>query len=94
MKRIVLWSVLVELHLRWCASAQADVPSNVTVTTLAGRQGVSVLFSDGVGTAATFYRPVGVAFSYDDNFALVVGKNDRWETLPLPCACTVCYRFP
>lgn len=46
--------------------------SSKTVTTLAGRRGVSAPFSDGVGAFATFNFPDGVAMNADGTIALVV----------------------
>jgi hypothetical protein len=50
------------------------------VTPLAGRQGVSSPVSDGVGSAATFCYPTGVALNSAATLALVVGSS---ATMPL-----------
>jgi hypothetical protein len=47
------------------------------VTTLAGRKGVSPPMSDGVGTAATFAGPYGVALNGAGTVAIVVGCRLR-----------------
>jgi hypothetical protein len=54
-----------------------DVPSG-TVRTLAGRQGVSAPFSDGVGSTATFNSPTGVALDSMGTLALVVSKDSEY----------------
>jgi hypothetical protein len=43
------------------------------VQTLAGRQGTSAPFADGVGSTATFNLPLGIAFTSPDALAVVVG---------------------
>jgi hypothetical protein len=48
------------------------IVSSGKVTTLAGLVGVSSPLSDGVGIAATFYSPSGVALASDGKVALVV----------------------
>jgi hypothetical protein len=53
---------------------------NVTsgaVTTLAGRQGVSTPFSDGIGTGATFNNAQGVSIDGTGAFAVVVRPWDH-----------------
>jgi hypothetical protein len=49
-----------------------------TVRTLAGRLGVVSPFSDGVGSAATFAGPHGVALDSSGTLALVVSKNTEF----------------
>jgi hypothetical protein len=45
---------------------------NASVTTLAGRLGITSPFSDGVGTMSTFYWPVGIVLNAIATIALVV----------------------
>jgi hypothetical protein len=56
--------------------AAAQLPlmtlANGTVRTLAGQLRVTTPFSDGVGTAATFFQPHGVAFDSSGALALIV----------------------
>jgi hypothetical protein len=47
------------------------------VASLAGRQGVTAPYADGVGTAATFSIPRGVALSGDDSTTVVVSRAVR-----------------
>jgi hypothetical protein len=47
------------------------------VTTLAGREGVSVPFLDGVGTSATFNFPAGITLNSAGTLALVVSESPR-----------------
>jgi hypothetical protein len=54
-----------------CLIRAIDVTS-ASVTTLAGRQGMSAPFADGVGTFATFNFPSGVAVDSRGTFAVVV----------------------
>lgn len=51
--------------------------STGTVTTLAGRQGVSAPFSDGIGTVATFAKPNGIATNSDGSIFIVVSVAHR-----------------
>jgi hypothetical protein len=48
--------------------------ANATVRTVAGRQGVTAPFSDGVGSAATFSNPFYVALNTTGAFALIVSR--------------------
>jgi hypothetical protein len=54
------------------ALIRAVVISTGSVTTLAGQPGVSAPFSDGIGAAATFTDPTGIAINAAGTFALVV----------------------
>jgi hypothetical protein len=48
------------------------MPSNATVTTVAGSLGSTAPFLDGIGTTATFNAPEGVALNSAGTLALVV----------------------
>jgi hypothetical protein len=51
---------------------RAIVVTSGSVSTLAGKLGVTLPFSDGVGTEATFFEPAGVALNSACTLALVV----------------------
>jgi hypothetical protein len=53
--------------------------STGAVTTLAGRRGVAVPFFDGVGSAATFSSPSGVALNAAATLALVVSTTHVYK---------------
>jgi DNA mismatch repair ATPase MutL len=53
-------------------SPRSYLLTGAAVTTLVGQLGVSSPLADGVGTAATFGEPNGIALSSDGTFALVV----------------------
>jgi hypothetical protein len=62
-----------------------DMPSVVSisamdVTTLAGQQGVTSPFADGIGTAATFHYTVGIAINRAGTEALVVSTTAVYRT--------------
>jgi hypothetical protein len=60
------------------------------VRTLAGQRGVTAPYSDGIGSAATFYYPLGVALDSSGSFALVVSKDYGWGVELLgPCILTI-----
>jgi hypothetical protein len=80
MTRLVIVTPSRLLLPRLC-SAQADTSNHLVraiavstgaVRTLAGQQGISAPFSDGVGSAATFNFPHGVALDSTGVLALVV----------------------
>jgi hypothetical protein len=52
------------------------------VTTIAGQSGVSAPFTEGIGTAATFFQPLGIQLGLDTT-AFVVGFD---ITLVITCA--------
>jgi hypothetical protein len=49
--------------------------STRTITTLAGRQGITSPFSDGVGTVATFAAPACIALNGAGTVALLVRRS-------------------
>ena len=64
---------------------QASAQAMGTVTTLAGGNGSTAIGStNGVGTAATFYYPDGVALSANGSFALVVSSAEYSEDCTRP----------
>jgi hypothetical protein len=93
--RLLLFAYWV-LSLGASRRAAAQVPqyvlANATVRTLAGQQGVTAPFSDGVGSAAIIAYPWGISLDSTGTLAVIVSvdgqRRRRWtrSLLPSPIA--------
>lgn len=74
-----LWTVPLSVWgvILMCLAESCDAVTSVSVTSLAGSSTQSPGFEDGLGTAAGFASPTGVALNSAGSFALVVSGRLR-----------------